>query len=288
MVKFRAACPNDRKHIIDIWHTCFGDEVFIIEKFLDAGFECYVAENVSGYPVAMLHFIPCKISLVNNMAEAVYLYAAATLPEYRNLGIMSGLIDYANSAAAEKGVSFCILMPANKELFDFYEGLGYHRLFKTKLVTIKRKRLKDICDSVINNSKYSFDNITNLRFNIYKKKYGNVLWNEKMPELAAYMYSYNAGGFIATDNGYLLCKQMSENMTEVLELACLPNALPVLLGRLFCEYKTEYYRFRLPVDFDLTDGSHEIKCIGMIKSLGEQELDMSNPYGEFYLGLTLD
>lgn len=288
MVKFRNATEHDKAAVADIWHKCFEDDFFVIDKFLHNGFECYVAENDSGVPIAMLHFIRCKISLENDIADAVYLYAAATLPDYRKQGIMSALINYANNAAAERGIKFCILMPATEKLFDYYGKIGYYKFFKTKFVTVSAEELKAFSDFKVNSEKYLFDNITNLRFNIYKHDYGNVLWDKKVIKYAADMYEYYKGGIVTDGMGCMLCSKPSENVTEVLETVCTEKNFQALINKLCDTFKTEYYRFRLPVNSSLVKGSCETKYIGMIKCLGEITLDAAKPNGGFYLGLTLD
>ncbi len=283
MITFRKALPCDLEGMVRIWCDCFGDSEYIVKYFLNCGFDSYVA-LCGDSAVAMLHFMKTEISLKNDIKNGVYLYAAATLPKYRNMGIMSKLIRFAEQDALKNGVKFICLTPANQELFTFYKRLGYREFFKTRFITVKRAELEKSCKIAGNTTKYSFDIIANLRFNIYWKRIGSILYPEDYIRFAVKMYEHYGAKLICGKSGYLLFCNSSDGTAEVLELAAEKYEYAELFGRLLEESRSEYFKFRLPVDFtDFTDEG-DVRFIGVIKSFIPIETGNAEPY----MGLTLD
>lgn len=115
-----------REHISglrELWKEAFFDT----DDFLDAFFEnvfsfercrCIV-EN--GRVVAALYWFDCEYE----KRKAAYLYAIATLTEYRGRGLCSALMNDTQGHLKKCGYSLSMLVPANKDLFSFYERLGY-------------------------------------------------------------------------------------------------------------------------------------------------------------------
>lgn len=121
------ANERDRDAVIDIWHKCFGDDKTYIELYMENRFE---NENMlviydDGCPVSMASFLPVKITINGKKEDARYVYAVATLPEYRKKGYASEIIKY----AAEKYKEPLILQPSGAELWQYYEKLGFAEAF---------------------------------------------------------------------------------------------------------------------------------------------------------------
>ena len=135
-----------------------------------------------------------------------------------------------------------------------------------------------------NTTKYSFDIIANLRFNIYWKRIGSILYPEDYIRFAVKMYEHYGAKLICGKSGYLLFCNSSDGTAEVLELAAEKYEYAELFGRLLEESRSEYFKFRLPVDFtDFTDEG-DVRFIGVIKSFIPIETGNAEPY----MGLTLD
>ncbi len=123
---FRQAQPRDRARIVSIWMEVFGDEEAVATRLLDdfAGPDnIYVAEE-DGRVIAQLLTVPCECG----GHTGAYLYALATVPEYRSRGIMEKLMDYAEEKVRAAGGSFLILIPASLSLFDYYLDRGFENI----------------------------------------------------------------------------------------------------------------------------------------------------------------
>lgn len=118
---------TDSEKIRDIWRVCFHDDDSIIDYFL----QNRMTENNlltiyrDGRPVSMAAFLPVQYRTADGYIPARYIYAVATLPEYRGRGLAAELINFAASQWPEP----MILSPAGPSLYDFYAGLGFHTAF---------------------------------------------------------------------------------------------------------------------------------------------------------------
>lgn len=121
------ANETEWESVIEIWNRCFGDDRAYIELYLKNRFEnenmCAIYQD--GRPVAMASLLPVQVTLNGNKENARYVYAVATLPEYRNKGYASEIIKH----AAEKYREPLILQPADRDLQQYYEKQGFADAF---------------------------------------------------------------------------------------------------------------------------------------------------------------
>lgn len=122
-ILFTKPCSEDLIQLKALWTDVFEENPkavsLIFDSFFDI-FDGYCAKKGDKI-VAALYLIKGNL----NGEKAHYLCGAATLPEYRNQGIMSKLIEYALSDAAQSGDKYSLLLPANNGLYNFYSNLGY-------------------------------------------------------------------------------------------------------------------------------------------------------------------
>lgn len=71
--------------------------------------------------LAVLYWFDCQC--MNR--PVAYIYGVATAKSYRKQGICRRLMDYAHLYLAELGYQGTLLVPEYKELFSFYENMGY-------------------------------------------------------------------------------------------------------------------------------------------------------------------
>lgn len=126
-IKISFAEQKDREGLINLWHEVFEDSVEYIENFLKFNFEDnfvvvakYKEKLVSAYYLIKSRF---------ENSDAFYLYAAATLPEYRKFGIMGKLINFGIDFAKNSNVRYIILSPANESLYNYYKKFGFKTVF---------------------------------------------------------------------------------------------------------------------------------------------------------------
>ena len=117
--------PKDEQvtELRTLWKEAFGDT----DEFLDGFFSRVFSDNrcrcvtVDGKVAAALYWLECEYC----EKKVAYLYAIATLKEYRGRGLCSALMRDTHSYLTIQGYALAMLVPANKELFSFYEKLGY-------------------------------------------------------------------------------------------------------------------------------------------------------------------
>jgi hypothetical protein len=220
----------DREDIIDIWQQCFGDDRDYIEMYLDNRLE---TENMlviheDGRPVSMASFLSVNIMIDGEYVSAKYVYAVATLPNYRKKGYASKILKY----ASEKYNEPLILQPENDKLVEYYERLGFVEAFKESPCWIYEN-----CES----KSYEVDLENSISASKYKEirdKYfennGYVQWDEAAIDYAIKENEFCGGKTILIDDNEALMYRVDEcnrlwvieaTMEEEKLLKWLPNLL---------------------------------------------------------------
>lgn len=122
--------------LISLWSEVFGDSEDYIRLFFKKAYgdsECF-AQVVDGRIVSAFYLLKCEIKFKGKTYSGRYLYAAATLPDYRGGGIMSKLIREALSYAESENLDFIALVPADDGLYDYYGRFGFKEaMYKYKV-----------------------------------------------------------------------------------------------------------------------------------------------------------
>lgn len=129
----RPSRHDDEPQLRALWSTVFGDGNEFLNPFFETLYPCGGALvcDFCGKIIASVY--PLNIGDIVTEADrapCIMIYALGTLPEYRGMGCASALMN------ACTGSGTYILHPANKELFDFYESLGYKTCFYFKDKTL--------------------------------------------------------------------------------------------------------------------------------------------------------
>ena len=119
MIRF--AQIKDKNKIIKLWHNVFGDDEKSIEYFFGLYYGDMIIYEEKEEIAAMLTMLP--VTLENKKGR--YIYAVATDERYRCRGLSTMLLNYANKYIKENGEYFSVLVPAEENLFAFYEKRGY-------------------------------------------------------------------------------------------------------------------------------------------------------------------
>ena len=106
-----------------LWNEAFGDTDDFLDVFFDKIFSLSRCRCVieDGKVAAAMYWFDCEYE----KRKVAYLYAIATLTEYRGRGLCSALMTDTHKHLKKCGYSLSMLVPASKELFSFYERLGY-------------------------------------------------------------------------------------------------------------------------------------------------------------------
>lgn len=134
---------NNIEDIVLCWQEAFGDSreeiVFFVENSKDC--QC-LAYYENGKICSMLFLVDCRIE----GKSAKYIYAACTLNEYKNRGIMTKLLEYVKKKYAK-----IVLIPAEEWLIDYYMKRGF----------TNKVRLRDIVFSQCNEiTEYLYEGCT--------------------------------------------------------------------------------------------------------------------------------
>lgn len=136
-------CRDDYPDLVSLWQTVFGDKTEIIDFFLNNSVwegDIY-AEKINGRIVSAFYLVDALLVKGNEKKRVKYLYAAATLPEFRKQGIMSNMIKYAYEFSAQKGYEAIVLCPADEELYGYYERAGFVTCCSDRIYSINMHQL---------------------------------------------------------------------------------------------------------------------------------------------------
>ena len=217
----RLAVIKDIPQIRTIWKICFGD----VDEYLDYYFaQLFDVNNTLLYvcdekAVAMLQMLPAYIQLDDAQKPVQYIFAAATLPEYRKRGIMAKLIDEALKIGETRGQILSVLRPTNKKLFGFYANLGYQSNFMIDKITFSRDELMDAVNGIdisdIQLKRCWTDELYQMRENYLKGREGAIIFpkNHIKAEVDNFWYSY--GGVWSFKDCYAFCSVGHQKITCV-------------------------------------------------------------------------
>ena len=126
----RYSTSKDLPAIKSLMQSVFGDS----EQFIDTCFRLLYSDNVllaevNEKVVSMAFLLPASIQINHKKFPVTYLYACATLPEYRGKGLMKNIIDKAYHDACLKNEIGVFLMPANESLYEYYQMMGFANFF---------------------------------------------------------------------------------------------------------------------------------------------------------------
>lgn len=198
MIRF--ADEKDIPGLKEIWHISFGDSKEYIDMFMEHQFKeaLTVVYEEDSKILSMFFLFRCDFVINEKTHPSFYLYAAATLPQYRGKGIMGKMLGFSKSYAVKKDFDFVILSPAEKSLYDYYGRFGFKTCFKSQKITLD---LKSEDEYAANFSENDFEKMLTLR-NAAVKKSDGVLWDEKYFRYAVYENDYTSGKTVSAKDCY--------------------------------------------------------------------------------------
>jgi len=104
----------------ELWLECFTEDTvedadqFLLERFRP---EQMLSREADGRIVSMLHIIP--------FGKVAYIYAVATSPEYRRIGLAGELCREAIERCRCEGFSAVALIPSGPAVREWYAGMGF-------------------------------------------------------------------------------------------------------------------------------------------------------------------
>lgn len=206
---------GEEAQIVNIWQECFRDDENYIRFYLENRFE---EENMlvihkDGKIVSMASFLPVSLMQNGEYVPARYVYAVATLPEYRKKGYAGQILDY----AAKKYEEPLILQPADAELEKYYEKLGFCPGFRKNSFEITAERIESVpawrkvtSENLVLPKEYKA-----LR-DAYFASEGYVCWDEDAIHYAIKENAFGGGKTLVIDDKILMYR-MEGNVLRIIE-----------------------------------------------------------------------
>lgn len=246
----RYATSNDTNSVKRLFNMVFDEDLAFNKYFFENVFkeEYALIYQKDDSIIAMLMEIPY---FLEGVGAVTYIYGVATDPAYRKQGYMTQLLDYCHRNLTTPSV----LIPASKQLFDFYSKYGYRTGFYREKKTFEGKGA-----SVISPASPSIEKIND----IYEKGLKNIphikrdisYWKRQFD-----MLDKLSGGVLYFENiGY--CIYWLGDEPEIQELFALENKYADEICNYFCHNfnvdKVDYSSFGNEA-FGMIRGSEEIK-----------------------------
>ncbi|HHV32929.1 MAG: GNAT family N-acetyltransferase [Ruminococcaceae bacterium] len=285
-----------RRELAQIWQICFEEPKRPAGYFLNNYFrpENSLVYQIGGKTAAAVYLLPASVVSRHGTAQAHYIYAAATLPQYRSRGFMAALLAAAALVGAQRGDQYSVVLPATKELYPFYQKSEYQPFFQARMLTVPMEKLCTMAETgVIGKAALTVPLLNDLRREKLEHRVGSVLWSDEAFAFAVGMGGVYGDRLVTSLTGgrpaYALCRRLNEDTVAVLELMAEEATFPDLAANLIQQMPAAQYQFRLSTDSAFPAGESETVPFGMIKPIGGAALDAVTPEtGAPYLGLSLD
>lgn len=192
-----------------LWSEVFGDSDEYISLIFDEGYtpaEVF-GEISDGEVVSALYLLKCNITSGGKIFNGRYLYAAATLPDYRKQGIMGRLINEAKQYIVDENIDFIALVPASEKLYGYYSKYGFESLMYKYVSAIENESTVITEDEKIDGKAF---------FEMRKSFIGNKLAFE-FPEIEYALSCLDFAGYNVYRNSNDSCYISDKNRTEIIE-----------------------------------------------------------------------
>ncbi|MBW7573306.1 GNAT family N-acetyltransferase [Caproiciproducens faecalis] len=285
-----------RGELAEIWTSCFHEPVRPAKYFLNNYFkpENCLVYKMGDKTASVVYLLPARILVGSVSVQAHYIYAAATLPQFRGHGYMAALLAAAALVGANRGDQYSAVLPAEPELYSLYEKAEYTKFFQVKNVSLSLEDLCSLADSgVSSRTLLTYSQMNSLRGEQLEGKTGSVLWSDEAFAFAAGMGKIYGDKMVCSRTGgkfaYALCRRTDTDTCAVLEMMADSDTLRDLAANIISAEPAERYTFRLPVWETLLGQQGEPADFGMLKPLGGAVWDpLRQNAAAPYLGLPLD
>lgn len=174
---------RNREEIHKIWETCFGDEAELVDFYLD---KRMTEDNMllicqDGHAVSMASFLDINVRDGEEWKPAKYVYAVATLPEYRGRGYAGKIL----KKAEEIFNMPLVLVPAEKELVGYYRKVGFTEAYPSERL-LEKQDVPELFAAELNS--YSVEEITAAEYKKIREqkrmRNGFIAWDEAAIQFA--------------------------------------------------------------------------------------------------------
>lgn len=268
MINYRKIKNDDLPLLLELWLSSFDDEPEAAELFFKKNLSYthgYIAEDGKNIAAA-LYLVYCRLCGMS----AHYLCGAATKASFRRRGIMTELIEFALADASARGDVYSVLLPADKNLYDFYAKRGYLPKGRACRAEFDTADFGTIPDT------NALPDTDRLQENCLKDKF--LLWNNNYLLFARDYYSVYGAKYLRSNGAFAFC-YVNGSMADV--FYAVYNDIKELKQILFDE---GVKRFTLTgsVEQPLFEGVRPM-TYGMVRPL-QKEVDVPD---SVFIGITL-
>jgi len=283
-----------RSELAQIWEVCFEEPARPAKYFLNNYFrpqDCLVYQN-NNKIAAVVYLLPAQIAVGNRSVQAHYIFAAATLPQYRGHGYMASLMAGAALVGANRGDQYSAVLPANPGLYELYQKSGYTTFFQISTQTVSLDQMCELGESgSASKVLLTYQQLNELRNS--QLGTGSVLWSNEAFCFADGMGKIYGDKLICSKTGekyaYAVCRRIDEDTCNILELMADSDTIHDLAVNIICTFPAQNYSFRLPAESTLLGIEGQQSGFGMIKPIGGTTLaPLLQACSAPYLGLCLD
>ncbi|HOB36752.1 MAG TPA: GNAT family N-acetyltransferase [Candidatus Avimonas sp.] len=287
-MSFKLADISMTDSLLRIWLSAFPEDSkedirLFFSKFLKPDYCAIWMEN--GAPVSMTFMLPAEL-IVNGRAslKLAYIYAAATLTEYRGRGIFGRLLNEAHRYLKAKGTDACFLHPADGGLYRYYSRFGYKNYFQVCTETFDSGSLQSCQPEGAPEETGRLNPET--RNSLLSGYPVWVKWPEQLILLAASGAERMGGSVIEVKGGWAVCEP-SDGGLYIPEWLCLPEYEDLLLKSVVSRFPDRSIVLRRPVHINRDDRGEKF---GMICPLtpGADKLVRDTAGYSPYMGFTFD
>lgn len=200
-----------------IWKACFDDTDLYIESYYinrPLNTRTLVWEEDDKI-VSSFDLIPISLKLKSAEYKALYIYAAATLPEYRKRGIMRHLINEAAIWGLKNDYHFLSLIPQTESLFYFYQNQGFSLPIYRDLISVSTTGVGEY-ENVYSCSEKNFQD--------KKQEYENSFLNGVVHDTSFCSCLYRqtlagGGSVLSVGSRYAICYLSNNNKLFIQEIS---------------------------------------------------------------------
>jgi len=270
---------KDESELRSVWKDVFHDSDADIDLFFRNTYskDSALIYRDGGTIGSMIFFPEYDFKHGNQWSKLGYICGAATLPEYRNKGIMGQLMDRSFEIMKTRGYEYAALIPASDSLYNYYERFGFRDFFYRKKYSVART------DSLPGRSYFlgvetNLDKIFKIYYDAVSALRSVVVHSRKSYETAIADIYLSGGEVLTSGASNLYCFVIREGSAIfVKEMFCSLTGYdpyPDLIRSLFEHYPDADTVFvEGPVEFVMSDSV--LFRSGMIKSLpGKHDSDL--------------
>lgn len=235
--------------VCELWKTCFDDGDFS-EFYLK---ERATADNMlviyrDGRPVSMASFLPAVYHTPKGAIPVRYVYAVATLPEYRRQGLAKQLLICGSELWDEP----LVLCPVDGHLSRYYGKMGFVWCFRSENVGARLLPARSCCWNFHLEEADPETYAAVREHYLSERKAAYLGWDAQAVAFAFAAYEREGGRTLfcvpesAPEKKELLMYTTEQSTLVIIETTLMEETLSQILPELLAETGTKHVRYEIP------------------------------------------